>query len=188
MDEVKFWLEKHVHRTYNKNTKEYYVMLDMLQKHPTYSTWKNKEIEYFKITRSSKKKYLQVYIKLENIKIPRIVSWIACVTGKKSSNDQLASAMRTAIKSQIAEYSFRHPVKRCSICETYSDIEVDHYPTKFRDLKKSFLDLYPEESKTFFLKDKHILTNKNFEEEWKQYHKRNATYRYLYSRCNQVCH
>ena len=187
LEETKSWLEAHVHRTYNKNTEEFYVMLEMLKKHPNYPNWKKKDIEYFQITRAPKKKFLQVYIKVEGNKNSRLVSWKSCVTGKINKTDNLALAMRNSIKDQINEYVFRHPVKKCVLCETYNNIEVDHYPVKFRELKKDFID-ENEIPKTRFYRNKHILCDDIFETEWKEYHKNNASYRYLCATCNQKSH
>ena len=62
-NDVKTWLEAHVHNTIDINTPEFNVMMDMLKKHPNFPKWKNQSCLAFKITRSKKTKHLQVYIK-----------------------------------------------------------------------------------------------------------------------------
>lgn len=62
-NDVKTWLEAHVHNTIDINTPDFNVMMDMLKKHPNFPKWKNQSCLAFKITRSKKTKHLQVYIK-----------------------------------------------------------------------------------------------------------------------------
>ena len=61
---VKNWLEEHVHRIFNKNTEEFYIMENILKKHPNYENWKNKNIKYFKITRCPKKNIFKFILNL----------------------------------------------------------------------------------------------------------------------------
>ena len=188
---AKAWLEARAHRSIDKRSEDFQIMESILKNHPDYSTWKLKNVEYFKITRAPKKKHLQVYMKLEGKSDLRIVSWVACVKGKKRKTNSLSSAMRSTIASQISEYNFRHPVKTCAICESYSNIEVDHYPKKFRDLKREFLAENEEAIPSlYFLHSKYIFSSKNskFENDWYQYHLQNAKYRYLCDKCNQSTH
>lgn len=189
MSEIKIWLEQNVHRTYNKNNQEFYIMLNFLEKHPNYLNWKNQEPEWFEITRSPKKKHIQVYVKFTNLKNKRLVSWKSCETGKINKTDNLSYAMRNSISEQTQSYRQSHYIKKCEICESYNNIEVDHYPKKFREIKSEFLELDFPIPKTRFYKNKIIFCNNStFEEMWKEYHNQNATYRYLCSTCNQKSH
>lgn len=189
---AKQWLEARVHRTISHGSSDFEVMNELLKKHPDYNNWVNTDIEYFKITRSSGKKALQVYMKMQGISRPRLVSWTACVTGKKRKVDNLNAAMRTAIASQISTYTSSHPIKKCMICESYSNIEVDHYPKKFREIKKEFLEQNTEEIPSlYFFRDKYVFSNpqySSFSENWYDFHFKQASYRYLCSTCNQQSH
>ena len=188
---AKEWLEKRAHRTISlKNIEDFEIMNELLKNHPDYKNWIHTDIEYFKITRSPKKKHLQVYMKMKGITRPRLVSWTACVTGKKKKVNNLSGAMRSCISDQINSFSSHHPIKKCSLCDSYSNIEVDHYPKKFRDIKKEFLKENTEEIPSlYFLRDKYIFSNNsNFSEKWYQFHEKEARYRYLCSTCNQKSH
>ena len=190
---AKEWLEKRAHRTISKslNIEDFEIMNTLLQNHPDYKNWVNTEIEYFKITRS-KKKALQVYMKMKGISRPRLVSWVTCVTGKKRKVNNLSAAMRSTIATQINHFAITHPIKKCALCESYSNIEVDHYPMKFRDIKKEFLEENTAEIPSiYFLRDKYIFSNpesSSFCEDWYQFHSEHATYRYLCATCNQKSH
>lgn len=189
MSEIKIWLEEHVHRTYNKNNPEFYTMLNFLEKHPNYVNWKNQEAEWFQITRSPKKKHIQVYVKFTDLKNKRLVSWKSCASGKVNKTNSLTAAMRNSVTEQIQNYRIHHPVEKCVLCESFANIEVDHYPKKFREIKAEFLQLDFPVPQTRFHKNKTIFCNNStFEEMWKEYHKDNATYRYLCSTCNQKSH
>jgi hypothetical protein len=187
---AKTWLGERVHRRVMANSVDFEIMNEMLKKHPDYGNWINVDIEYFQITRAPKKKSLQVYMKMKGISRPRIVSWTACVTGKKRKNNNLSAAMRSAIKYQIDYFSFRNPVKRCFVCDTYNRIEVDHFPKKFRDIKKEFLLNVDEGNipKLYFHRTKWILPEGEFLNGWQAFHEHSASYRYLCDTCNQKSH
>ena len=165
-------------------------MNSILKNHPDYGNWLRVDVEYFQITRAPKKKSLQVYMKMRGISRPRLVSWTACVTGKKRKNNNLSAAMRSAIKYQVDEFSFRNPVKRCFVCDSYNRIEVDHFPKKFRDIKKEFLVGVDEEDipKLYFHRTKWILPEGEFLTSWQAFHEQSASYRYLCDKCNQKSH
>lgn len=203
-EEAKAWLEARAHRSICKGTEDFNIMNSILQNHPDYNKWKNTDVEYFKITRAPKKKHLQVYMKMQGISSPRLVSWVTSVKGKKREvneekriENSITSAMRTAIIPQIDHYTFTHPIRKCALCESYNNIEVDHYPKKFREIKEEFLELNEtredsqEIPKTYFHRTKWIFNSKvgnSFESQWIQYHQEQATYRYLCATCNQKTH
>src|SRR5665647_795152 len=111
-DIAKKWLEQRVHTTISKSLQleDFEIMDGLLKNHPDYNKWINTDIEYFTITRAPVKKSLQVYMKMKGITRPRLVSWTACVTGKKRVSNNLSAAMRTAILDQIFAYSNSHNV------------------------------------------------------------------------------
>ena len=187
---AKEWLTGRVHRRIVEKSADFEIMNTILKNHPDYGNWVNTDVEYFQITRAPKKKCLQVYMKMRGISRPRLVSWTACVTGKKRKNNNLSAAMRSAIKYQIDEFSFRNPVKRCFVCDSYSNIEVDHFPKKFRDIKKEFLIGVDEGDipKLYFHRTKWILPEGEFLTSWQAFHESAASFRYLCSTCNQKSH
>jgi hypothetical protein len=164
-DTVKMWLEERVHQTITSKHKDFDMMNKILQKHPNFNEWKNKNCEAFKITRSAKNKALQVHIKMTNSfntqeekpKINtlktlkkkeqnewRIVSWVACAKGKtgQSSSDknQLTQAMRFSIRKQIKNFRDTNCYNpKCALCEKTNQLEVDHYPLTFATMRDDFL-------------------------------------------------
>ena len=187
---AKEWLGQRAHRRVIEGSEDFEIMNSILKNHPDYGNWLRVDVEYFQITRAPKKKSLQVYMKMRDISRPRLVSWTACVTGKKRKNNNLSAAMRSAIKYQVDEFSFRNPVKRCFVCDSYNRIEVDHFPKKFRDIKKEFLDGVDEEDipKLYFHRTKWILPEGEFLTSWQAFHEHSASYRYLCDTCNQKSH
>ena len=187
---AKAWLDEHCHRSIRSDVEveEFILMETLLKNHPDYSGWLRKDVEYFKITRAPKKKHLQVYMKMEGVSRPRLVSWTACVTGKKRKTNNLTAAMRTTIIPQIEDWNMRHPSKTCALCGSGERIEVDHYPKKFREIKKEFLNQNVEDiPPLYFLRNKWIFSNKvnnTFAENWYEFHLQHATYRFLCEKCN----
>lgn len=194
-DIAKEWLQQRAHQTISKGVEDFLIMENLLKNHPDFHKWINTDIEYFKITRAPKKKSLQVYMKMDGISRPRLVSWTACVTGKKRKVNNLSAAMRTTIADQIHQFSNTHPVRKCSLCNSYLNIEVDHYPKKFRYIKKDFLKIAEEKGEEipclYFLRTKWIFSEKvgsTFAKDWYNFHLEQSSYRYLCSTCNQKSH
>lgn len=157
----------------------------LVQKHPNYNEWK------YRIPISCKiinKKYIQLHVLFEGTKKYRIVSWVQCC-GIKNKKDPLTSAMRYAIRRQINQYKKLHIEKICILCHSNIKIEVDHYPTKFAEIKKLFLqnnvcpeqfNYHPKRGNYMFHK-----RDKAWNRKWQLYHKKHASYRYLCSKCNK---
>lgn len=197
-DMVKNWLTLRVHTIiYPKHSDDFNTMNEIMSQHVNYSEWKNTEPEYFQITRSSKKKALQVFVKFKGLKRPRIVSWVDC-TDKNHKNssktDKLSQAMRYSIAPQTQRYrDFTMGERKCVKCESRAifELEVDHFPKKFVEIKNEFLKSHPESLVTefgwnpvngryyFLAKDSH------FEKAFQVYHQNEASYRFLCRRCNQ---
>lgn len=153
--------------------------------HPNYHEWKYHVPLKMKIIM---KKYIQLHILFEGTKKYRIVSWVQCCK-KVTKKDPLTSAMRHAIKRQITIYKNKNPTKQCNICGNKDNIEVDHYPTKFVQLKNDFLvDKIIPEQFVFHPKRGYCFFHKKdaaFKASWQKYHNKHATYRYLCSTCNK---
>lgn len=211
-DNVKAWLEKHVHTTITpQHHQDFTEMCTILQCHSRYSEWKNQIPEYFKITRSAKKKALQVFVKFEDMKHPRIVSWVECTdrhpppsdsvdnvvvedVDKVSAMSRLTQAMRTAIRWQTTEWRRTIVgVPKCVLCDSRNNLEVDHYPTKFATIKTAFLATtvlpVPKDFSWDFnygrFHFRSLFADKQFQCEWDAYHLSQAQYRFLCATCNQ---
>lgn len=215
-ESVKSWLEKHVHQTINSKHPEFSIMNKILQKHPNFKEWKNQDCEAFKITRSPKNKALQVHIKMtnknkiesENPKINtlktlkkkeqnewRIVSWVACAKGKvgqkSSDKNQLTQAMRFSIRKQIKNYRDSNSYNpKCAICEKTNQLEVDHFPLTFAEMRDDFLSQIEDKDNIKIRWDKNKISyrfdkGESTNTKWQRYHLKRATYRWLCSDCNK---
>jgi len=111
---------------------------------------------------------------------------------KKTSKEQdiafnLNSALRVAIEPQI-EY-FKKNVKnwKCDLCSSNVDIQIDHI-TIFKDLKEEFLKNEINIPNIFgndcYNRAKFKEDDKDFENRWCEYHKKNAKLRVLCKDCN----
>jgi len=208
-DKTKKWLQEHVHRNFfPRNHQEFTILSNLIDRHPSKSTWKNQTPTSFKISRSPGNGSLVLYVRFEGLSRYRIVSWVACAKGKLAKHQQagnddnkLNGAMRYAIRSQISNYRRGHHTQVCAICDSSHRIEVDHYPLHFVDIKEGFLkmktgkgDMPPSDFKwhskrgNFMFKDGTKATNyydKRWKQSWQRYHNKHAEYRYLCSTCNK---
>ena len=181
--EVKTFLSNNVGIISDKNTFDTLCLL--IKNHPRNSEWKYNIPQKIKIIN---KKYIQLHVLFEGTKKYRIVSWVQCCK-KITKKDPLTCAMRQAIKRQITMYKNNNPIKQCVICNTPKNIEVDHYPTKFIQIKNTFLStVIPPEQFIYHPKRGYAMFHKKdttWKKAWQKYHKQHATYRYLCSTCNK---
>jgi hypothetical protein len=189
-EEAKNWLQSKVHTTIKNGNDDFVFMMQVLQQHPNFNEWKHQNAEYFVITRSPKKKYLQVMVKFEGFKNPRLVSWVECVTQKLRHVDKLTQAMRSAISPQISDYRNRNPIRKCVLCKCDYEprIEVDHYPILFSTIKKLYLDNVDSLPEKFrFTKGRYYFKENDIDwkTQWELFHAQNAQYRYLCDICNR---
>lgn len=122
------------------------------------------------------------------------ISWNKAITKKETSCiDKLKSALRQSIFYQIK--NFRDITEKiCSLCKSTNNLEVDHENPTFKQLVEQFLinKTYPtifnkidrntenkNESYYIFVEE-----NKEFENEWKNFHLKNSKLRFL---C-KICH
>jgi len=188
--ETKEWLLNHVNKIYLSDSQEYYILYDLIKKHPSYGTWKFQIPYSFKIIF---KKCINLYVSFININNKntkyRIVSWVSCCK-KISKVDPLTSAMRQSINKQINNYKRNHVNKQCIMCYSVNNIEVDHI-IKFADLKNDFINKTPKIPNIFDYHPKrgYYLFKKSdydFKKHWQKYHLKNACYQYLCSTCNKI--
>ena len=128
---------------------------------------------------------LSVYFKKNN-EIEDISALNKCITGK--NKDDLYIAMRNSIIPQIIDYRNNHDNLVCEICKNFENIEIDHKEPQFIDLFSNFIN-EQKYKPTFFSSDKYhrkIFTEKDrdFNEKWINYHKKNSNLRPLCKKCN----
>ena len=117
-----------------------------------------------------------------------------CITGK--TKDELYLAMRNAIEPQIKKFytdkQFASEATgeeiKCECCEATYDIQVDHYDAEFSVMYKLFIQNKKVPSSFKSLEPYGIGfkdDDKEFENKWCEYHKKNTKLRLLCSRCNK---
>ena len=208
-DKTKKWLTEHVHRNiFPSNKEEFQILSDLINRHPSKSEWKNQEPRSFKISRSPGTGALVLYVRFVGLDKYRIVSWVACGKGKLDKSQEpdnidtkLTSAMRYAIRTQIADYKKTHHDKKCVLCSSEKKIEVDHHPLHFVEIKTNFIEMktkkndqvptdfnwHPKRGNSVFKTGtkENDYYDKKWKQSWQRYHKKYATYRYLCSLCNK---
>ena len=139
------------------------------------------------------KKQLETLIVKSNGEIDDVSLLNNCITGKP--NDNLTIAMRNAIYPQIEEFK-NNSILKCLLCSDTKDIHIDHFEPQFIDLKKQFSNNWKgtipnrfeqndSHSKIFYKQGYDFCsTDKDFEKEWIEYHKKYAVLRVLCRKCN----
>lgn len=208
-DKAKKWLSEHVHKNFfPRNVTEFRILCSLVDRHPSKSDWKNQVPTSFKISRSPGKGALVMYVRFDGMNKYRIVSWVACAKGKLSkhqeadnNDNKLNGAMRYAVRMQVSNYKKTHHNQTCVLCGTGYQIEVDHYPEHFVDIKERFVKSKLENGKpaptefkwhpkkgNFMFRDGNKANDyydKKWKQAWQRYHKKHASYRYLCSTCNK---
>jgi hypothetical protein len=207
-DKTKKWLSNHLHRNFFPKDPEFIILCELLDRHPSKSSWKNQTPVGFQITRSPANGAIVMHVKFKGLSRSRIVSWVACSKGKLAKHQQsgnnenkLNGAMRYAVRVQISNYRKSHPDPKCEICGTTYRIEVDHYPVHFVELKDNFIQMKQEKNEppptefkwhpkkgNFMFRDGNKDNNyygKKWKQSWQRYHKNHSKYRYLCSTCNK---
>lgn len=117
------------------------------------------------------------------------ISWNKCLSGKLPPTEAvLTRAMREAIAPQMLAYKRTQP-NRCVLCQSMLTLTVDHYPTKFRDIRDAFL--VGRSLPTVFAKTSESLDcfrseDAQFKSDWIRHHLTYATYRILCYTCNRA--
>lgn len=96
--------------------------------------------------------------------------------------------MRTSIRPQIVEYKNKFKDKKCEICCSEDNIQVDHHNPQFVELYSNFLKQVEIQKPTYFIPLHGSVyfkeDDKTFKNEWFEYHEKNSTLRLLCSKCN----
>jgi hypothetical protein len=170
----------------NEYPNYYLDFLELFKRHPEYNEKCNNMID-IKIRRNPKYHQLELYIEKNDGKCIDI-SYNACITGKGINN--LKKAMRICIESQILEFKLNNN-GNCELCNSNIKIEVDHHSdlTPFEKLYSDFMKInklsIPNEfeddiSNAPCFKEK----DKEFNNNWFNYHKDNVILRFLCKKCN----
>lgn len=172
----------------SEHPKEYTFFYELFQKHPHAERKRVREIADIFIQQSWGD--FQIGYMLRD-GTRDTISWNKCLSGKPDSPEMLLTrALRAAIMYQMKIYR-RSQVRCCVLCSSDKEITVDHYPTKFRDIRDEFLQTHTPPTtftKNYRSQDCFHEEDKEFEREWQEFHEQKATYRILCSTCNTKEH
>lgn len=175
-------------------------VMDLLEYHPRREK-KIKDVSHIKVDIAEKNSSHYCFFLVDNQGNSCDFSYKKC-TAKTKKDKSIAlykldkqdriSAYRQAIQYQIDEYLSLSKNKKCCICESRENIQVDHNEKTFISILNSFeheyrIISYPtvEDYKCIhgfrFKKDEY---SNEFIENWQQYHKNNATLQILCRTCN----
>lgn len=191
-------LRKFIKERINNATGTYRIIPDtiffksLIRKHPNFEEkTKNKEIDHF-YTKPNRFNKDTLYVKFKDGSMIDF-SWVKCITGKGTDNEtKLNIAMRNAIEHQIDYFKLERKTKIniCHICgkEVTSNqyYHVDHV-IKFSVLKRYFLKNTKREIPNKFVeKIGYYFTyeDKDFCEEWKDFHYENSILCITHEKCN----
>lgn len=162
-------------------------LITLFSEHPNAIEKRVNDLIDIKIVRNPNNYYYEFNIILSDFTINSI-SYIQCIDKTQSTNYDLNQAFRTSIRSQTFDF-FNQSTKVCVLCGSKNQCQVDHI-ILFRYLTKDFLtnkDLLTI-PKTFDKNDSHQLIfqekDKQFSDDWFDYHKNNAVLRILCKKCN----
>lgn len=117
------------------------------------------------------------------------ITWSKCVTRYCDSQTKLlTTAMRHSISEQVKAEKKRRP-QICELCASTEELELDHYPLAFKDIKAKFLEYEPPVGLKF-VQDEYGYDHfapelSQFSEAWAQYHYVFASYRLLCAPCHR---
>lgn len=155
--------------SYIKEDHEYFELFKELVKNKNYDN-----IFYFSIVpnRINTKTY-ECQVHLENGEI-KVFSWNKCILDRKETDHhKIRNIMRTAIVPDIL--SFKRDAICCNECGSIECLHADHVEP-FRDLANKFIEIYGD------MVDEEWINN------WKKYHKQNASLQILCASCNYKKH
>lgn len=176
----------------NRGIEYYNKLYDIILKHPD-SDSKLRNIEDFKISKNKLNiNAYELYI-IKKDGIIEDVSWRICASGKhKKMKQEFVSALRYTIENQIYDFKKISDLTICSLCglSTNNTPHIDHiihFDKIVEDFQKYIkkeapinFDNAPDNTNRRMFKEE----DKEYEQEWNNYHKNNAKLRVLCKRCN----
>jgi hypothetical protein len=162
----------------------YLEFMDLFTNHPDYPE-KIKNVVDISIVKNKLNKYLELHI-IKDDDTTDNISYRCCIN-KPSKDRNLKNAMRYAIFPQIFEFKNKCEFLECYFCKSKENIEIDHnilfkilyddFTKDRNDIPLSFDDNYYNSA--VFKKD-----DKQFQNDWIEYHKKNAILQCLCKTCN----
>jgi 5-methylcytosine-specific restriction endonuclease McrA len=170
----------------------YNTLVEILKRHPDFIC-KTQDMCNIKIVKDKLNinALKTIIIKKDGSEID--ISWKVAITGKpKGDKQELMSAMRSSIDEQIVQFR-KGSDKKCVLCTNTDNLHIDHI-IHFDEIVLNFINIM--KSKNINIPDTFgdtnddthrrcfLETDKDFKNEWTDYHYENAQLRVLCQKCN----
>ncbi len=174
----------------NKHPLQYDILIEILKRHPEYDS-KTQNMCNIKITNDILNTNALKVLILNTDNTEMDISWKCAITGKpKGNKNDLMSAMRSCLDSQILEYKNTNK-NECNFCKSNHKLQVDHI-LHFDVIAFNFINIMSCNNipNTFIEKNDgthrktFIDDDIEFKNKWIEYHQNNATLRILCQSCN----
>jgi hypothetical protein len=178
-----------------KGTKEFDYFTSLLGLHKRFTAKCRKlcEIQFFQANLGVYNKYRDLLVYSELFPKGETFSWKKCIEGfDKECEMNLKTAYRFAIQPQIVSFKSSNNLPNvCTECQTEKkDYVVDHFPIRFEDILRGFLNqttfTQPDsfDKEPFQNKSKFKTNEIELEQSWFEYHKKMASLRFICAECN----
>lgn len=176
----------------NIHPSHYNTLIEILKRHPDYVK-KTQNMCKIKIMKDTLNIQALKLIIINEDETENDISWKVAITGKpKSNKNELMSAMRSSIDSQISEFR-KCSEQKCVLCPNTDKLHVDHI-IHFEEIAFTFINIMESQNITVpntfgdTDDDTHrrcfLEVDSNFKNEWVDYHYKHATLRMLCQTCN----
>ena len=168
------------HHTYFYNE-----LMDLFKNHPEYPK-KIENVIDIAIERNKQNPSFYEYKIIKSNGDTDNISYRCCIN-KPCKDNNLKNAMRYAVENQILEFRNNCNILECEFCKSRQNIHIDHIKP-FKELYDDFLkdrnDIPSIFDDNYYNSAKFQEIDEDFENEWSEYHKNNATLRCLCRKCN----
>lgn len=168
----------------NERNEDFVDFMELFKNHPDFKTKLTNVIDLCIIRNKRNSKYFEINLIRLNNDIEDI-SYRCCIN-ERNNNFNLNSALRYAIEPQIQAFRNENEMK-CDFCNSTDNIHIDHI-IMFKNLANDFLSSYKSIPNYFddneFNGSKFKKKDIEFENDWFNYHKKNAKLRCLCAKCN----
>jgi len=159
--------------------------MELFKYHPESETKLLNVIDLCIVSNKRNKKYFEINL-IKSTGEYEDVSYRCCIN-QRNNNFNLNQALRYAIDPQIQEFRSKN-INKCEKCGSTNNIHIDHI-VMFKNLVDDFLKTTSKPIPSEFDDNeyngaKFKTSDKEIENEWFIYHKKNAKLRCLCSKCN----
>lgn len=177
---------KHIDTEIDQTHPIYYILYEMIQRHPCFSIGDNDIVSFYLSTKDTKfGETFRPYVQINNTQKQSFSLLKTCITGKCDSTKSMQiNAMRSAINPQIT--TFRQNCDYiCATCKkqkTPTECDIDHI-IDFKKIATAFIQKHGE-CKTTKKGIDHIFIDENYTRMWFDYHLKNSVLQCLCKLCH----